>query len=120
MDSKLFPEYGSLSDDRLNKRLYTDPESVSINDRPDNLMSVIFAPDPETGLPRSDLAYVKSTDKNPEVAQYVRDNLLQSHESGGTLDVDEALATVKTKSMSETDYKNQLLRYIDKKQRSKK
>lgn len=79
----------------------------------DNLIDVIFAPNPVTGLPQSDIGIILSKDRNPEIANYIKDNLLSSRSSSSTDDVDEALATVKTPSMSMSDYKKGLLNFIN-------
>lgn len=114
----LFPEYSELSLDNINNPVIEDKqefvESVEIK----QLKSVVYAVDPVTGHPQSDIATVMSKDTNPEVARYIRDNLLQPRQDSGTLDVDEALASVKTQNMSTEEYQNQLLRFIDKKQKS--
>lgn len=65
-----FPEYRFLPDsdvipDRFDREL---PEQDLTKD---NILITIFAPDPFTGVPRSDLGIVMSKDANPEVADYI-------------------------------------------------
>lgn len=79
----------------------------------DLLIDIIFAPNPVTGLPQSDIGIILSKDKNPEIANYIKENLLSSRSSSSTDDVDEALATVKTPSMSMSVYKKGLINFIN-------
>lgn len=75
-----FPEFAHLTEDditvgrfedtHLQECQVTDSETVA-------LYETIYAPDPVTGNPQSDLAYIMSKDKRPEVAQFIRDNLMQ-------------------------------------------
>lgn len=75
---KLFKEYRNLPDD-YKKRVYDNESKVDIlpNDPSvAELTAVVFAPDPVTGLPSSDIARIMASDTNPQVAQYIRDNLM--------------------------------------------
>lgn len=114
-----FPEYLGLKKDDICKDI-PPRENKEIEDSPEikQLKSIVYAVNPVTGHPQSDIATVMSKDTNPEVARYIRDNLLQARQSTGTLDAEEALASVKTKEMSTKEYQNNLLRFIDKKQKS--
>lgn len=114
----LFPEYSELSLKDINNPVVEEKHEIVESEELKQLKSVVYSVDPVTGHPQSDIATMMSKDTNPEVARYIRDNLLQSRQSTGTLDADEALATVKTKNMSTEEYQNQILRYIDKKQKS--
>lgn len=115
----LFPEYRDMSLDDINNPVEPFIEEVQENKETKKLKSIVYAINPVTGHPSSDIATVMSKDTNPEVARYIRDNLLQSRtDSPGTLDADEALASVKTQAMSTDEYQSQLLRFIDKKQKS--
>lgn len=111
--------YPYLPKDYVKKHNFLD-DNQSCDLKDDNpLNGVIFQPDPETGLPRSDLQIIMSKDSNPEVSQYIRDNLLSAHNSGGTLDVDEALVTTRTQAQSLQSLKSDIVGFIDKKQNSK-
>lgn len=112
----LFPEFRGETD--IKSGVFVTPVTEHVESEDEKqLKSVVYAVNPVTGHPSSDIATVMSKDTNPEVARYIRDNLLQSRHDSGTLDADEALASVKTQNMSTEDYQNQLLRYIDKKQK---
>lgn len=106
--TQLLPEYKGKE---ITKSFYVErcEDVVSENN---NLLDVIFAPDPETGLPRSDIGIILSKDSVPEVAKYIQDNLMKPLPTSGTSDIDEALATVKTQRMSIDDYKAQLGDFI--------
>lgn len=43
----------------------------------DSLLSIIYAPDVRTGLPTGDLSYYVSDKANPQVKQFILDNLLR-------------------------------------------
>lgn len=81
MDNKIlisqaskFPEYCNISSDRFKKAAQTlEPEFLNT----DNIGDLIFAPDPKTGIPRSDLAMVLANDARPEVSEYIRQNLMR-------------------------------------------
>lgn len=51
--------------------------SASYNNGVDPLTAIIFANDPVTGIPQSDLAMIMAKDTSPEISQYIRDNLLK-------------------------------------------
>lgn len=59
---------------------YLDSPALDIpedNMKPkDSLLSVIYAPDSRTGLPTGDLTYYVSDKANPQVKQFILDNLL--------------------------------------------
>ena len=74
----------------------------------DELTETIFAPDPFTGVPRSDIALMMSKDTRPEVAQYIRDALQQPRQSISTDDPDFALSTIKDRRESLQEYADRL------------
>lgn len=43
----------------------------------DETLKMIFAPDPLTGCPRSDLAIIMSKDSRPEISEFIRNTLMQ-------------------------------------------
>lgn len=79
----------------------------------DPIQAEIFAPDPETGFPRSDIALMLNKDTAPEIRQYIQDNILRA--IPGTADfgsddasADLALQMVKTRHESLVQYSNRL------------
>ena len=109
-DTFLLPEYRGLKTFRNG---FKDlPDSDTIQDQPE-LIKVVFAPDPETGLPRSALATIMSKDSSPEVAQAVKDSLLQAHsQRAGTANPDEAIISTKGRYQSDKDYQDGLVDFI--------
>lgn len=74
----------------------------------DDLYESIFAPDPFTGVPRSDISIMMSKDTRPEVAQYIRDTLMHPRSGISTDDPDFALATVKSRQETIAQYADRL------------
>lgn len=106
--------YPWLSSDKLVKSSFKEDYKESDLQDNDPLQGLIFAADPVTGLPRSDLQIIMSKDSNPEVSQYIRDNYLQSHNSGGTSNPDEALVSCKTQAQDLHSLKRDIVNFIDK------
>lgn len=120
-----FPEYKSISReqyDELCKRSNSVSPLDLVNGSPvekdsDNILNLIFAPDPVSGIPRSDLAVMYSKDTAPEISQYVRDTLMQpiapsiTDENGNPVfcpDADAALDTMRNKGESFVEYAERL------------
>lgn len=84
-------------------------DKFSSLEKQDELVDYIFAPDPVTGVPRSDLAYIMSKDAAPEVSQFIRDTLLRPNPSAPTTeDSDLALDSVKNRGESVEAYASRL------------
>ena len=75
-------------------------EIISDGVNNDPLITQIFAPDPVTGIPSSDLGIILSKDSAPEVAQYIRDTLMKPHLSKGTEDGEFALESMRKSNES--------------------
>lgn len=54
-----------------------DPEYVPSTSQLDEILRDIFSVDPDSGLPRGDLAYYLSPDGNPTVKAWLENNLLK-------------------------------------------
>lgn len=67
-----YPEYSEISPSRFCKVPHDAPDEFL---KVDEVGELIFAPDPRTGIPRSDLAIVMSNSARPEVAEYIRQTL---------------------------------------------
>lgn len=75
----------------------------------EQLFETIFAPDPVTGVPRSDLAFVVNSETRPEVIQFIQNTLMRPQsESVKTDDVDLALASIRGRNETFVDYANRL------------
>lgn len=81
----------------------------------DELVRTLFAPDPVTGVPRSDIAIVMSKDTSPEVSQYIRDTLMRPLPASSSCgdDADFALESVKSESESLTEYCDRLFGLVN-------
>ena len=71
-----FPEFAHLPDDYEKKSYDRTPEMMPLDPSHAELQSVVYAPDPVTGLPTTDIVRIMSADCNPQVAQFIRDNLM--------------------------------------------
>lgn len=86
----------------------------------DDVMREIFAPDPITGFPRSDLALMLSKDTAPEISQYIRDNIMtgagtQTASFGSDDDAaNMALEMTKTRYESVRAYSDRLRSIVEK------
>ena len=54
-----------------------DPDYVPSTSQLDEILKDIFSVDPDSGLPRGDLAYYLSPDGNPTVKAWLENNLLK-------------------------------------------
>lgn len=54
--------------------LDSDEKQMNCND---SLLSIVYAPDERTGLPTGDLTYFVSDKANPQIKQFILDNLMQ-------------------------------------------
>lgn len=112
-DINRFPEYADLDVSKI--KVHVDEVPQIDDDKVDELQKLIFAPDPRTGLPQSDLGIVLSKDSNPEIAQYIRDHLMTKNVSQSqSQNVDEVLASTKTFNESYETYRNRLVSFISK------
>lgn len=79
----------------------------------DSLLLSIFAPDPFTGFPRSDLFFEFSNSQSDEVRAYIHNNLMKENIAGISLDsADEALEFTKTRLTSLQEYTENLKKII--------
>lgn len=109
-----FNEFKNLSEEdyklaQIDPLSTIDPQIVEKDE--DDIMHLIFAPDPLTGMPRSDLAVIMSKDSAPEVAKYIQDTLLRpvvTEGPSGTMDADEALDAMRNHGESFETYANRI------------
>lgn len=115
MDPKKFRAYAHMSKSRFRGR-FIDTPYVQVSEKdPDSLEKVIFAPNPITGVPTSDVAVILANDSNPAVSQYIRDNLMRPIQGEpGTDDADLALASVKSDTESVEEYAERLKSEVNK------
>lgn len=79
------------------------------------LITEIFAPDPVTLNPRSDLHFMFSSDSSPVVSEFIRSTLARPVVSGSvTDDPDNALESMQFRGESSQDYALRLSEFIEK------
>lgn len=110
----LFPEYASVSKDCIDRPSFCSYHRESLELDP--VLVTIYAADPVTGIPRSDLQVIMSKDASLEVSQFIRDTLLQpsSSPSVSTPDADFALEATKSRYESVYQYADKLKSIISK------
>ena len=75
----------------------------------DPLLDIIFAPDPLTGVPRSDLALIMSKDTSPEVSRFIQDTLMRPGDPLSSVDdPDFALDACRQRGESDLAYADRL------------
>lgn len=85
------------------KTFYKFKEVHSVED--DGILKVIFAPDPITGKPRSDLALVFNKSVDPEISQYIKTHLMQARKRDALAsDPDTAMELTKDSFESVSSY----------------
>lgn len=85
-------ECANMTIERLNAQRVNTVIPAPSTPQQDEVITQIFAPNPVTGIPRSDLGLLLTKDTRPEVSQYIRQSLLSASPSASTLPTaDEAL-----------------------------
>lgn len=82
-----FSQFSGLSSQTVSNPL-EEIEPEFINDDLQMILDEIFAVDPISGVPRGDIAYYLSPNGNPQVREWIINNLLQprSSQSGSSID----------------------------------
>lgn len=82
-----FSQFSGLCPDTLSNPL-EDLEPEILNDELQIVLNEIFAVDPITGVPKGDIAYYLSADGNPQVKDWIMNNLLQPRaaQTGSSID----------------------------------
>lgn len=81
------------------------PSKVDIQINHDHIVDVIFAPDPFTGYPSSDLGLLMSEKTKPEIQDYIKNYLCKPVQlPHGAPDPDIALDTLQSKDLSGRRY----------------
>lgn len=111
----LHGDYRNVTEERYNEAV-NQPRPVDklVADKAtDSLQALIFAPDPQTGIPRSDLAAVMSKDTASEIRQYITDNLLRARSDSASVgssssDADFVLSSMRNRGESIEAYADRL------------
>lgn len=79
------------------------------------IVKLVYAPDPVTGLPCSDLAFILDKNQSEDVKNYIRNNLINPlAPSSGIADKDTALEfTIPRHADAFAEYKQKLTNYVD-------
>lgn len=87
-------------------------ENEDIVKEQDAIITEIFAPDPDTGLPSSDLHLVLNKDTRPEIRAYIEQNLMSPRSTSAESPADNpdvALDLIKDRRENVDQYKQRLL-----------
>lgn len=88
-----FTEFHNLADVPYQRVNVSSPAPVK---KQDEMISLIYAPDPVTGLPSSDVGMLLKHQDRPEVQRYIQQRLQISHESvRGADNPDDALTAIR-------------------------
>ena len=110
-----FNEFVNIDIDHIVSEVKDRHEPEASNKEGEPILDVIFAPDPRTGFPRSDLMYIMSRDARPEVANFIRDTLMQQGgQVSGSQDPDSAIDLVKDRRESFEQYSERIKSIIAK------
>lgn len=88
--------------------------SEDSNSPADSLLRLVYKPDERTGLPTGDLHYLVSDKANPQVKQFILDNLLMDVSSAQNVSAkynlsdDDILALSRNKGESASEYADRL------------
>lgn len=109
--------------DELVEKLSAPIESENVEEssfKPaDSLLSLVYKRDERTGLPTGDLSYLVSDKANPEVKQFILDNLMQDVSSAKNISAPaglsdgDVLALSRNVGESVADYATRLNQSID-------
>lgn len=100
----------NIVEDLSNQRPELD---VDVKDQ-HHIINEIFAPDPVIGKPSSDLHFMYARDKNPMVAEFIRDTLCSPVPHGTTFeDPDEAMQMMKSRTESKIEYIERITKIIE-------
>lgn len=106
-NAKRLPHYSHIKDD---SRFEGTPQVLpEIEPENDSITKLIFAPDPVTGIPSSDLGMLMSREAQPEVSKYIHDVLQRPiGVSQGLPDADTALQMSREYGETYEAYANRL------------
>lgn len=104
-----FKGYGKKLDNR-----HEDLRAEEILLEQDKLITEIFAPDPITLNPRSDLHFMYSRDSSPVVADFISKTLANARSSeSGTEDPDVAIEFAQRRRETSIEYANRLFDFFE-------
>lgn len=82
-----------------------EKKEVLVRNKFDDLLDIIYSIDPRTGTPRGDLAVFMSKDANPEIRDFIQQNLMMEMPTieGRGLVMSDALRNSFTKNITDDD-----------------
>lgn len=107
---RLFPHYSHLDSLReLEDKVNDESSTAQVGE----LERMLFAPDPITGCPRSDIAAIMSKDLSPEIRDYINSTLMRAIPSSSAPDADTALAGIRDRRESVEAYADRLREFME-------
>lgn len=89
-------KFTGLENVRESKNLTSPEESPLPIKKQDEMMSLVYAPDPITGIPSNDIAMMLKNRDNPDVQRYIQQRLQVARESyKGAENPDDALTAIR-------------------------
>lgn len=100
-----------IVEDRSKKMLPREYDTQEV----DPIMREIFAPNPVTGKPQSDLHIIYSQNHNPMIAEYIKNTLANPMPEGARIDdPDAALEMTKSRLETVQEYAQRLQELVNK------
>lgn len=100
-----FIGFENIPDDRV-RPIVSSPIPVK---KQDEMVSLLYAPDPVTKLPSSDIAMMMKNKDNPEVQRYIQQRIQIHHDSvAGSDSADDALSAIRRYKEDVVSYANRL------------
>jgi len=115
MKLNAFPEYSHLDGDVILHN-HTDVIPVDCIDDTvkDSMLSILYAPDPETGFPNNDLVLSLAHDQRPEVQNYINSMLRSSLPSTARGDnPDDVIDFTKSRNETFEAYSDRIKKFVE-------
>lgn len=112
-----YKEFAELSTIEFGEETYPPVVKVDRKGKDTALLAAIFAIDPITDLPRGDLAQYMSKDTNPQIKQFIQNQLMQENtpvgsSSGLELSDDDLIRYERKAGESVRDYVDRMAGYV--------
>lgn len=105
---KKFREYADIEQHKFELQ----PPVHDVETQENALIMSIFAPDEVTGLPRSDIQMFINKNTDPQLAEFIKNNLLVPLPQSGGTDADTAMSTIADRHMDAETYVNKLKDFV--------
>lgn len=116
--AKYFACYKGLDLSESGRNFPVDPVPEKVESSLQSVLDEIFSVDVNTGLPKGDIQYYMSSDGNPQVKQWIENNLLKPRVSSGSstpegVTDDMIIEMSRQKGESVSDYQARLINIYD-------